>query len=465
MFFGLPTTSWSRCFPIYNGWVISQLWPKDPAAISALALIKMQLRWTPFFGAALPGPTENLSPRSLESTPIDGVMYDTEHYAGGIMYLHNGGFSDATFEKYLTSHRVGVSITEVPAGSRYDFLRQSGRLREYYNFLEEQAYQQGRELSERWHAINPHLVFGVWPMLENWFSQGFLRGLGGAVPSLGLSGVEYYHGADQSRSMAELFESRSPNLLYMPGFYPPYAYSVGQLQEHVALALRKVGRYWMLGPHQELPQPEYQAALRNAFEEANLPIAEDLEAVNLDYRVERKKSGSVLVVQLDRARQEDTPLLSLWSTFGGAPLCRKRPMRWTDQGVYEARIPLLRRMTNNRHQSRGFRSGSCYRYEPLPFEFRYEDPHHTKLIDGRAYGYFGTTVAWPKSIDQAQVVFDLHREFQIERVEVAQPAKLEDRIGGPARMNVQLGRQRGQWGTPKDVRCALPGLREGLLRA
>ena len=36
----------------------------------------------------------------------------------------------------------------------------------------------------------------------------------------------------------------------------------------------------------------------------------------------------------------------------------------------------------------------------------------------------------------ATVEFDLHRSYQIVKVEVAQPTKLEDRIGGPAELTV-----------------------------
>ena len=337
---------------------------------------------------------ELIAKLSLEH-PIDGLLYDTEHYAGGIMYLQNSGFSDATFQQYVHSRTLNASADKVPAGSRYEFLKSSGWLPDYYLFLEEQAYEQGRELASRWHAINPHLILGIWPLLDNWFSRGTLRGLGGAVPSLGLSGVEYYHGSVQSKSLAEFFESRCPNLFYVPGFYPPYSYSVDQLQQHVEQAIRTTKRYWMLGPHEEVSQPEYQAALRTAFESSIAQPAGDLSAVNLDYRVDQDAMGLHLVVHMSGASPDETPLLSLHSSFGGAPLCNALPMQQCETG-HLARVPLRRRITNNRHLSAGFRSGAAYSFSPTPRELFYEDPYHTKLVDGCAYGYFGTTVAWAK---------------------------------------------------------------------
>ncbi len=373
--------------------------------------------------------------------PIDGVLYDIEHYAGGIMYLQNSGFSDITFQTYLASREEEKSLDEVPAGTRYDFLKNSGRLQDYYHFLEESAYGQGRALATRWHAINPHLVTGIWPLLDNWFSQGFLRGLGGAAPSLGLSGVEYYHGSDQSQSMAEYFQLRNGNLIYLPGFYPPYAYSVDQLREHVGQAVRENKHYWMLGPHEELRQPQYQFALREAAESATPSVGDDDQAVNLQYRVAQDAAGPSLIIEAEGGSLQRTPRLSLWSTFGGAPLCHQLAMQRTEAGSYRTSISLLRRITNNRYLPDGFRSGANYHFNPVPREFQYEDPHHTKLTDGRAYGFFGTSVAWDKSIDQANVTFDLHREYRIVRVEVTQPTKMEDRIGGPTQLTLHIGQQ------------------------
>jgi hypothetical protein len=93
----------------------------------------------------------------------------------------------------------------------------------------------------------------------------------------------------------------------------------------------------------------------------------------------------------------------------------------------------------------GFRSGLAYAFDPTPRELFYEDPQHTKLTDGRAYGYFGTTVAWAKSIARSSVTFDLHRPYRIVRVEVSQPNKLEDRIGGPASLALHTAQKPNAW--------------------
>ena len=377
-----------------------------------------------------------------------------------MMYLQNAGFSDLTFQGFVKHRGLDVTFEDIPAGTRYAFLKSTGRLDEYYDYLEEEAYKQGRDLAQRWHAYNPHLVFGVWPLLDNWFSQGFLRRLGGAVPSLGFSGVEYYHGSDQSRSMAEFFEIRNPNMTYMPGFYPPYAYDVDELEQHIAQSLRTLGDYWMLSPHKELVEPRYQAALRRAFESARPAVAGDVAPVNLRYRVEEnEKRGPQLVVETNGVALPSTPRLSLWSTFGGAALCEDVLMQRADDGSYQARVPLLRRITNNRYLPDGFRSGASYHFEPVPREYRYEDTDHTKLIDGRAYGYFGTTVAWSPAIGQAAVTFDLHRDYRIVQVELSQPTKLEDRVGGPAKMLLRAGSKPDEWqtSTPFKAHFAVSG--------
>lgn len=395
----------------------------------------------PVFWKGITGAHGELVANLSRENPIDGLLYDTEHYAGGMMYLQSSGFSQPTFSAWSKSRNV-VIPDDVQPGMRHDFLKSTGRLEDYQNFLEEQAFDQGRALAERWHAVNPHLIIGIWPLLDNWFSQGLLRGFGDAVPTLGLSGVEYYHGADQSRAMAQFFESRNPNLIYMPGFYPPYAYTVEQLGDHVETALRGNGHYWMLGPHAELAQTPYQTALRDAYENATEPPTPTAKRVQIDFSVESDDAGSrFLIVESDDITLS-VPTLSLWSTFGGAALCKGLPMKF-DGTRWRAMIPLVRRITNNRYLEDGYRSGATYKFDPVPRELNYADRHHTKLVDGRAYGYFGTTVAWPKTQKEVTVEFDLHRPYRIVKVEIAQPTKLEDRIGGPAELAVAFLNARG----------------------
>jgi len=392
----------------------------------------------PVFWHGITGAHGDLVARLSREHPIDGLLYDTEHYAGGMMYLQNSGFSTPTFEAWRNSRGVDVPAV-VQAGKRYDFLKSTGRLDDYMHFLEEQAFDQGRTLAQRWHAINPHLILGIWPLLDNWYSQGLLRGFGGAVPALGLSGVEYYHGADQSRSMAEYFESRNPNLVYMPGFYPPHAYTAQQLSYHVETALRGNGHYWMLGPHAELAQPQYQAALGKAYEIAKTAVKKG-QRLKLEFSVEAGNTGSPSLVVESNDRRLESPTLSLWSKLGGAALCEDHIMTF-DGSHWKASVPLVRRITNNRYLDNGYRSGATYKLSPVPRERNYDDPYHTKLIDGRAYGYFGTTVAWPKTQGQVSVEFDLHRPYRIVRVEVAQPTKLEDRVGGPAELTAAFAKE------------------------
>lgn len=402
------------------------------------------------FWKGLTGAHGELVARCSTEFAIDGLLYDTEHYAGGMMYLQNCGFSDSVFDDFLSSRKLSRTIDSVPAGKRYSYLKNTGQLEDYERYLSESVWEQGRGLAQRWHAINPHLVLGVWPLLDNWFSQGFLRGLSGAVPALGLSGVEYYHGSDQSAAMDSYFRNGNPNLIYLPGFYPPYAYSVEQLRHHAAQAIREIGHYWMLGPHEEIRQTEYQVALMEAYESASRePESEagDTE-VDLDYRVELNSEGPVLVVTANGAHL-DRPRLSLFSTFGGAPVCEGSVMSSDGQEGWRVQIPLLRHLTNNRFQSNGYRSGAVYSLSPQALAYRYDDSHHTKLIDGAGYGYFGTTVAWDETIEKAQAVFDLHRDYRVVRVTLAQPRKLEDRHGGPTRLRLLTRSHGGDWSEPK----------------
>jgi hypothetical protein len=245
--------------------------------------------WRELMGAH----AEMIAQLSLEN-PTEGILYDTEHYAGGIIYLQGCGFADVSFLPYIGSR----SITgRAPLGARYRHLKEHGRLMDFYRYLEEQAYQMGRALAARCRDINPNIILGFWPLYHNWWSQGFHRGMGGAVPVWGLSGVEYEHGSDQTKSMAEFFAAKNLNLMCMPGFLHEYSYTDEQLQYPVAQAIRDTGRYWLLTPHQPSTRPEARDALRAAYERSAPPYACDLEPVNLSYRVENHPDNPALILE------------------------------------------------------------------------------------------------------------------------------------------------------------------------
>lgn len=393
---------------------------------------------------------------SLEH-PIAGILYDTEHYGGGIMYLNSVGFADVSFGRYLKERNISKTVNDVPPGTRYDFLKSHGLLRDFYLFLEEEAFDQGRYLAKRWHSINPNLMFGIWMLSDNWFARGFLRGLAGEVPSLGLAPCEYYHGSDSTQSMAEFFEERIPNMLYMPGFFPRIGYTAEQLQYHVAQSIRVTGRYWMLSPGSQLKDQKYREALRKAYQKGvAVPPDKKRSPIDLRYHVQNNTGEKLLVVETVQKADafKKAPLLTLRSVLGGAALCEDLSMNQVESGNYQARIPLTRLLTNNLYMPNGFRSGISYDYEPVPNEFLYEDRCHTKLFDGRDYGFFGTTVAWAKDITDAEVVFDLHRPYKITKVAISQPAKLEDRYGGPCKFTLYIRKKEDEWETYLPIRAS-----------
>jgi hypothetical protein len=195
----------------------------------------------------------------------------------------------------------------------------------------------------------------------------------------------------------------------------------------------------MLGPHEELARTEYQVALRNAYRNTKPSIAAT-DRVQLTLSVEAQNADAPFLMVETEDDGLVSPTISLWSTFGGAALCKDHALEF-DSVRWKASIPLVRRVTNNRYLGRTYRSGATYKLVPLPQEQEYADRYHTKLIDGRAYGYFGTTAAWPTSQSHASVDFDLHRPYRIVKVEVAQPTKLEERVGGPAELSVAFSRE------------------------
>jgi hypothetical protein len=155
----------------------------------------------------------------------------------------------------------------------------------------------------------------------------------------------------------------------------------------------------------------------------------------------------MLVVQTQQKKGEfkQIPMLTIRSLSGGATLCKNLPMRCSESGHYRAEIPLVRLLTNNLDQNNGFRSGVSYEYHPVPRRIRGEDTQHTKLTDGRAFGFAGTTAMWESDINHAEVIFDLHRDYKITRVELSQHRKLEDGFGGPTEVVLDMGMNENEW--------------------
>jgi hypothetical protein len=411
----------------------------------------------PVFWRGITGAHGEIIAHLSREHPIAGILYDTEHYGGGIMYLNSVGFADVSFGGYLKEANISKTVHDIPPNNRYNFLKDRGLLHDFYLFLEEGAFDQGRYLAKRWHSINQNLMFGFWMLSDNWFARGFLRGLAGEVPSLGLAPCEYYHGSDSTQSMAEFFEERIPNMLYMPGFFPRLGYTAEQLEYHIAQSIRVTGRYWMLSPGSQLKDPKYREALRKAYQKGvGVTCDKERSPIDLRYRMQSNMCEPLLVVETVQKTERfcKAPLLTLRSVLGGATLCKNLPMNQVESGYYQVSIPLTRLLTNNLYMPNGFRSGISYEYEPVPNEFLYQDRYHSKLFDGRDYGFFGTTVAWAKDITDAEVVFDLHRPYKITKVAVSQPAKLEDRYGGPCRFTVDIGKKENEWEMSLPIRIS-----------
>jgi len=78
---------------------------------------------------------------------IEGIMFDTEHYAGGIMYLQGCGFANISFGPYLKSRKVGKTLEDLPHGTRYDYLKAHGLLQDFYGAGLRARQRDGRALA------------------------------------------------------------------------------------------------------------------------------------------------------------------------------------------------------------------------------------------------------------------------------------------------------------------------------
>jgi hypothetical protein len=190
------------------------------------------------------------------------------------------------------------------------------------------------------------------------------------------------------------------------------------------------------------------SALNNAYAKSQkIKTLYNQPPVDLEYKVIHTENEPGLVVQTQQKKEQfkQIPLLTIRGACGGATLCKDLLMKCSESGHYYAEIPLGRLLTNNLEQENSYRSGVSYEYNPVPRRIRGEDTQHTKLTDGRAFGFAGTTAMWGSDINHAEVIFDLHREYKITRVELSQHRKLEDGFGGPTEVVLDMGMNENEW--------------------
>lgn len=134
-------------------------------------------------------PSRVIARLSQTAPALAGIINDLDTHTGRspVSYATTDGFNDAMFEQYITyTAQYGFyrgpqfkTFQKLGRNQRFEWLMKTGRLKEYFRFLEDRAERLGRLYRNAIDAINPALLHGgyVRRFRLTWFHAGFWRGV------------------------------------------------------------------------------------------------------------------------------------------------------------------------------------------------------------------------------------------------------------------------------------------------
>ncbi len=114
--------------------------------------------------------------RLANSTPLAGLVFDSEMYGSDISIYGDPCFCDLCWQTFMQID--GWEQESLPADQRLHFLAQMGLWEKYVEFQRQQVQTILARIEQQVHTINPQLFFGFLGYRVNWFYDGLIQGLG-----------------------------------------------------------------------------------------------------------------------------------------------------------------------------------------------------------------------------------------------------------------------------------------------
>jgi hypothetical protein len=193
------------------------------------------------------------------STSFDGFFLDMEMYRtekepeAKKHYSFDTCFCDYCFSRFILNRTPIKTLPPVGKGQRKSWLSQNGFLQDYHPYLIEQVESNTEQLKNKVRAINPKLLFGVYPALTdtNWVRTAFMRALGQnsyPVISFSTDSFGYYAipwGADRIPSdLPAYFEKYNINGIYVAG-YLLRRYTSAEIGTQLIQSNKRSQGYWL----------------------------------------------------------------------------------------------------------------------------------------------------------------------------------------------------------------------------
>jgi hypothetical protein len=237
---------------------------------------------------------EKLAKVSMEGpqSSFDGYFLDMEMYRTEKLpnqkrnYSFDTCFCDFCFSTFIINRTQIKPLPPVSKERRKLWLSQKGLLSDYYAYLTEQVDARAENLKNEVRVINPKLLFGVYPALNeiNWVLTAVMRAFGrDSYPVISFS-TDTYGGHlkpwGANRIPADLpayFKKFNINGIYAAG-YMFHAYTSSEIRTNIIQSCQRSQGYWLFRMSQLLEakipegaealaggsQADYLQAIKNA---------------------------------------------------------------------------------------------------------------------------------------------------------------------------------------------------------
>ncbi|GAK57264.1 hypothetical protein U27_04229 [Candidatus Vecturithrix granuli] len=181
-----------------------------------------------------------------KSTPLAGLLFDTEMYGADISLYRDGCFCEHCWQAFcsFTSH----DCKNIPPENRYDYLVHHNLLQQHSDIQQKRLQNLLAALEHQIHAIHPSLSLGFLGFLDNWFYHGLIQGLGTmSSPVLVFSETWYVRGftPEMFQEKKSVLGKPSPEIArYIPGLWLGRFFAKDLASQLYALAANSDG-YWI----------------------------------------------------------------------------------------------------------------------------------------------------------------------------------------------------------------------------
>jgi hypothetical protein len=231
-----------------------------------------------------------------DALPIYMEMYRTEDQPEEKKhYSFDTCFCDSCFSSFILDRTEIKYLPPVSKSKRKLWLSQNGYLSAYYAYLSDQVEAKAEALKTSVRAVNPNLLFGVYPALNdtNWVRTAVMRAFGrNSYPVISFTTDTYGYygnrsypstwGAERIPSdLTAYFDEYGVNGVYAAG-YLLRVYKSSEIGSQLIKSCQRAQGYWLFQSYQllegeEIPESEAlaggtQADYLQAIKNANVII-------------------------------------------------------------------------------------------------------------------------------------------------------------------------------------------------